>query len=93
MIFPKELGLPAGLVARHVRCVYGSRDAGALWEDVYRQCLEDMGFANGVASPCCFYHKEKDLACVVHGDDFTCLGSDEHLNWYEGQLAEKFARL
>ena len=90
MNFPKELGLPAGLVARHVKCVYGARDAGALWEDVYRHCLEKMGFVSGVASPCCFFHKSRDLACVVHGDDFTCMGSDSNLDWYEGQLTQRF---
>ena len=41
--FPKELGLPSNLVARHVRCVYGSRDAGTLWEDVCRLRLESTG--------------------------------------------------
>ena len=53
MNFPKELGLPAGLVARHVKCVYGSRDAGALWEDVYRHCLEKMGFVFYMCRPKC----------------------------------------
>ena len=27
---------------------------------------------------------------VVHGDDFTALGTDEDLNWYEGKLHEAF---
>ena len=85
MNFPKELSLPSNLVARHVKCVYGSRDAGALWEDDYRCCLEDMGFKSGAASPCCFFNAEKDLSCVDHGDDFTCLGSDAALNWYEAE--------
>ena len=77
-------------MGRQVRCVYGTRDAGAIWEDCYRDCLEDMGFSNGVSSPCCFFHNERDLACVVHGDDFTCLGSDTNLNWYEAQMALSF---
>ena len=33
---------------------------------------------------------ERDLSCVVHGDDFTCLGSDANLDWYEKQLAISF---
>ena len=55
---PKELGLPSGLVARHVKCVYGTGDAGALWEDVCRHCVESMGFVSGVASLYCFFHEE-----------------------------------
>ena len=31
MSLPKELGLPGHWVAKQVRCVYGTRDAGALW--------------------------------------------------------------
>mgnify|MGYP003341429356 CR=1 FL=1 len=61
MSFPKELGLPSNLEERQVRCVYGTRDARALWEDVHRHCLEDIGFRGGVVSPRCFYHAERDL--------------------------------
>ena len=32
---PKELGLPPNTVEQQVRCVYGTRDAGKLWEDTY----------------------------------------------------------
>ena len=54
MSLPKELGLPGRWVAKQVRCVYGTRDAGALWEDTYRDALEATGFMSGVASPCIF---------------------------------------
>ena len=90
MSLPKELGLPGHWVAKQVRCVYGTRDAGALWEDTYRAALEDMGFKSGVASPCIFSHADRDLVCVVHGDDFTTLGNDDNLNWYEAELAKHF---
>ena len=33
MQLPRELGLSPDLVARQVRCVYGTRDAGKIWED------------------------------------------------------------
>ena len=90
MAFPKKLGLPSHLVAKQIRCVYGTRDAGAIWEDVYRGALEAMGFTSGVASPCCFVHEERGLSVVVHGDDFTALGDDQQLDWYETQLAQHF---
>ena len=90
MSLPKEMGLPSHFVAKQVRCVYGTRDAGAIWEDCYRDALEAMGFRSGVASPCCFHHAEKGLSVVVHGDDFTALGCDAELDWYEKKLAENF---
>ena len=90
MRVPKELGLPPNTVARQVRCVYGTRDAGKLWEDTYTQVLEGLGFRTGLSNPCVFHHAERDIAIVVHGDDFTALATDENLDWYEGELQKSF---
>ena len=90
MSLPRELGLPGHWVGRQIRCVYGTRDAGAIWEDTYRECLESSGFASGKASPCVFYNAEHDISTVVHGDDFTSLGSDAALTWMETQMAKSF---
>ena len=49
-----------------------------------------MSFQSGVASPCCFVHKARGLSIVVHGDDFTALGTDPELDWYEKELAKHF---
>ena len=48
------------------------------------------GFVSGIASPCCFYHEAMGLACVVHGDNCTCLGLDAEIDLYEKQLAYNF---
>ena len=90
LVFPKELGMPTHLIAHLKRCVYGTRDAGAIWEDCYADALVGLGFARGEANPCCFYHHERDIMVVVHGDDFTALGSCEDIAWYEDGLAAKF---
>ena len=82
MRLPKEMGLPPNMVAKQVRCVYGTRDAGKLWEDTYTQVLEGMGFVTGVSNPCVFHHVERELSIVIHGDDFTTLGTDENIDWY-----------
>ena len=90
MQLPKELGLPSHFVAKQVRCVYGTRDAGAIWEDTYRQALESLGFVSGVASPCCFYHSQRGVSTVVHGDDITSLGIDKDLDWLREGLSKSF---
>ena len=90
MHLPKELGLAPNLVGRLVRCAYGCRDAGHIWELCYRSALEAIGFTTGAASPCCFYHKTRDISVVVHGDDFTALGTGADLDHYEQKLAEHF---
>ena len=90
MRVPKEMGLPPNTVARQVRCVYGTRDAGKLWEDSYTQVLESMGFKAGLSNPCVFHHEARDISLVVHGDDFTALGNDDQLTWYEEELQKSF---
>ena len=57
---------------------------------MYRNTLEAMGFVSGVASPCCFEHKDRKIAAAVHGYDFTALGTDLNLDWYEAEMAKHF---
>ena len=70
--------------------MYGTRDAGAIWEQCYVDCLIGLGFKQGIASPCCFEHEEWGVSVVVHGDDFTALGTDEALDLYEAGLKKAF---
>ena len=77
-------------VAHLKRCVYGTRDAGMIWEETYATVLVNMGFKRGIASPCWFHHPGGHLSLVVHGDDFTCLGSLEDIRWYEDQMRQAF---
>ena len=87
---PPELGLPRNTVGKLERCMYGTRDAGAIWESCYVDCLVNMGFIQGSGSPCCFEHPVWKVAVVVHGDDFTALGTDEALDKYEAGLRKSF---
>ena len=80
MKLPPEMGLGPNVVARQVRCVYGTRDAGRIWEDTYTQVLVNIGFEIGKSNPCVFYHPGKDITIVVHGDDFTALAGDPELD-------------
>ena len=36
------------------------------------------------------YHHKLQLSCVVHGDEFVILAEEEHLDWLQAQMAEKF---
>ena len=69
--------------AQHTKCVYGTRDAGMIWKETYRQCPEDFGFIASRASPCCLHHPEWKCSLVVHGDDFTALGVDASIDKLE----------
>ena len=87
---PPELGVSKKYVGKLVRCMYGTRDAGAIWESCYTSALVKIGFIQGGASPCCFYHPIWQVNVVVHGDDFTALGTPEELTMYEKGMQEVF---
>ena len=49
-----------------------------------------LGFRQGSASPCVFYHPERQLRCSVYGDDFTTAGAKADLDWFEKQLEASY---
>ena len=86
---PKE-DYQEGYCGRLLKAMYGTRDAALNWEYSYLEFMEKVGFRLGVASTCVFYHPEKKLRAVIHGDDFTLLGSDENLDWFRERIKERF---
>ena len=78
---PKEANVAEDECGKLEYWLYGCRKAGQAWEDHYAGVLSRAGFIRGVASPVIFFHAEKQIWCVVHGDDFTFTGEDEGLDW------------
>ena len=60
--------------------LYGTRDAAQNWEKQYEQTFVGLGITQGRAQPCAFYHAERDLRTIVHGDDFTTADAAEQLD-------------
>ena len=56
LFMPKEMGLGNQAVGLLKKCVYGTKDAGMSWEDMYARTLASLGFKRGLANPCCFDH-------------------------------------
>ena len=79
-----------GMRGRLQRSMYGTRDAASDWEAEYTKGLIEDGFMAGVASPCAFYHPELDVRCVVHGDNFTLLGTDTSLNEIQKSMMKRY---
>ena len=71
---PRELGFPKFPLAKQMKCVHGTQDAGVIWEETYRAALDEIGFTAGRASLCCFFHRDRSILLVVHGDDLTAMG-------------------
>ena len=52
--------------------------------------MTSAGFDCGIANPCLFKHKSKDIQIVVHGDDFMAAGDAEDLKGVEELLSNKY---
>ena len=85
---PEEVGAAQDKVGKLRRWLYGFRPAAAAWEAHYAHKLEEVGFKRGLATPVSFYHEEKDVNLVVHGDDFTFTGEDASLRWVEDMMSQ-----
>ena len=49
-----------------------------------------IGFTQGTASPCTFYHKHRGIRTYVHGDDYVSTGAPHQLDWMRKQLENKY---
>ena len=68
--------------------MYGTRRAATNWQTHYTKVLVQNGFVTGWAKNCTFYNKEKDVYCMVHGDEFVSTGKDSSLKWLESILGK-----
>ena len=79
-----------GKCAKLMYTLYGLRTAASSWEKEYSQTLEQEGFVAGKATSCTFYHEERDVRVVVHGDDFIIEGRETELQWVRTVLESKY---
>ena len=80
----------AGMRGHLGASMYGTRDAAQNWEMEYVEFLTSIGFRRGRGSACVFWHREKRIRIVVHGDDFTCLGIKDALDWFRDKIAGRY---
>ncbi len=79
------LRLPDEANPRHGKCgklthwLFMFRPA-QVWEALHAKKMEESGFTRGLRSSVAFCHEGRDLAVVVHGDDFTFSGVDKDLD-------------
>ena len=77
-----------GFCCRLKKCLYGTRDAPRQWEAYAAGVLLKAGFARGRASAVCFWHPQRSVLCLVHGDDFLLAGADRDLDWASTRLRQ-----
>ena len=70
--------------------MYGTGDAAVNWAEEYSTVLVELGFRQGRASPCVFYHSGKNLRAYVHGADFVIVGQLAALQWMRENIEKKY---
>ena len=73
----------ADVVGKLMASLYGTRDASANGQEVVNKSMKQWGFKMGRYNPCTYLHKGRGVRCLVHGDDFVCVGSVEDLRWFK----------
>ena len=79
-----------GKCARLIYTLNGMRTAASNWEKEYSNTLEMVGSCPGRATAVAFYHAEREVRIVVHGDDFVVEGRQSDLEWFRDVLAAKY---
>ncbi len=82
IVLPDECGVNGEVWCGNLNYwLYGFRPAAAAWEKNYSKLFEEAGFKRGVSCGVILYHEKRDVALVVHGDDFTFSGTEKDLLW------------
>ena len=80
----------AGMCGKLKYSMYGTRGAAQNWLEEYSNQLRSIGFKQGKATPCVFYHPERQIRTMVHGDDHVSTGMARELRWMKQQLEAKY---
>ena len=70
--------------------LYGTRDAAANFQNEVKIFMKGLGFQAGKYNTCTYWHRDKDVKTMVHGDDFVSSGAEEDLRWLEEQMKVRF---
>ena len=62
------------LVGRLRKAMYGTRSAAQAWQREVNETMKEIGFKVCKVSPCIFYHSQRRIRSMIHGDDFMSSG-------------------
>ena len=81
---------PKDVIGILLKSMYGTRDAGANWERELTSCYVDAGFKQGLACPNIYYHAERDIVIVNHGDDGHVLADDDGQAYVQKIMKDRY---
>ena len=77
-----------GMLGKLRLCLYGTRDAAKDWQETFSTHLESIGYRRGRGHPSVFWHPDKKIKTLVHGDHYVSAGDDASLQWLEDELSK-----
>ena len=75
-----------GMCAKLLMSMYGTKAAAQNWQRKVQEIMERLGFQRGRSSPVLFYNHQRQLRCLIHGDDFVVSGKPTDLVWLRNAL-------
>ena len=69
--------------------MYGTGAGAHDWESEVTRAMTDIGFKQGKASPCVFWHRQREIKALFHGDDFVSSVERTELEWLCKGLEEE----
>ena len=82
-----EVGRVCG---RLKKSMYGTKAAAQNWQRAVQDTMRRLGFKRGKSSAVLFFHPQRGIKTLVHGDDFLSSGRPEDLAWFKGELEAKY---
>ena len=87
---PEDPNSGPGKLGKLNLCLYGTRDAAKSWQEALSQHLIQNGFRRGRGFPSVFFHAERDICTLVHGDDYFSAGTEQNLDWLQAVLEKRY---
>ena len=79
-----------GMLGKLRLCLDGTRDAAKGWQETLSAHLESIGYKRRRGHPSVFWHPEKKIKTLVHGDDYVSAGDDTSSLWLEDELSKAY---
>ena len=68
-------------VAILIKSFYGTMDAAQNFQKEVRKLMTGIGFEAGGYNACTYFHRQRNLVSMVHGDDFATTGRKTPSGW------------
>ena len=70
--------------------LYGTRDAAANFQQEVKDFMTKAAFKQSRYNPAMYYHPERNIRTLVHGDDFVTVARRKEAKWLKELLESRF---